>query len=65
MDIELIIRIPEEKYNMIKNKLYCGIYDAELYQAIADGIRTQLAYTDTDGSWYRCSNSVAHPFTNA
>jgi hypothetical protein len=36
-DIELIIDIPEEKYNMIKNKTYCGIYDVEVYEAIANG----------------------------
>lgn len=36
-DIELVIKMPEEKYNMIKNKMYCGIYDAEVYTAIANG----------------------------
>lgn len=36
-DIELVIKIPEEKYNMIKNKMYCGIYDAEVYNAIDNG----------------------------
>lgn len=36
-DIELVIKISEEKYNMIKNKMYCGIYDAEIYKAITSG----------------------------
>lgn len=36
-DIELVIKIPEEKYNMIKNKMYCGIYDVAVYKAIANG----------------------------
>lgn len=35
--IELVIRLPEEKYNIIKNKMYCGIYDPDLYKAIANG----------------------------
>lgn len=35
-DIELVIKIPEEKYNMIKTKMYCGIYDAEVYKAIVN-----------------------------
>jgi len=37
-DIELVIKIPEEKLNIIKNKMYCGIYDPDLYNAIANGI---------------------------
>ena len=37
-NIELVINIPEEKLSMIKNEMYCGIYDAELYKAIANGI---------------------------
>lgn len=36
-DIELVIKISEEKLSMIKNEMYCGIYDAELYKAIANG----------------------------
>lgn len=32
--IELIIKIPKEKFRMITNKMYCGIYDSELYKAI-------------------------------
>lgn len=38
-DIELVIKISEEKLSMIKNKMYCGIYDAELYKAIENGIK--------------------------
>ena len=34
---EIAIKIPEEKYNMIKSKMYCGIYDVEVYKAIANG----------------------------
>lgn len=36
-DIELVIKIPEEKLHTIKNKMYCGIYDPDLYKAIANG----------------------------
>ena len=36
-DVELVIRIPEEKLSIIKNKMYCGIYDPDLYKAIANG----------------------------
>jgi len=36
-DIELVIKIPEEKLNIIKNKMYCGIYDPDLYKAIRNG----------------------------
>ena len=37
-DIELVIKISEEKFNAIKSKMYCGIYDADLYKAIVNGI---------------------------
>ena len=37
-DIELVIKIPEEKLSIIKNKRYCGLYDSDLYKAIANGI---------------------------
>ena len=36
-DIELVIKIPEEKLSLIKNKMYCGLYDSDLYKAIANG----------------------------
>jgi len=36
-DIELVIKIPEEKLSLIKNKRYCGLYDSDLYKAIANG----------------------------
>ena len=36
-DIELVIKIPEDKFSLIINKLYCGIYDPDLYKAIANG----------------------------
>jgi len=35
--MQLIIDIPEEKYNTIKNKMYCGIYDVGVYEAIING----------------------------
>lgn len=38
-DIELVIKISEEKLSMIKNEMYCGIYDVELYKAIENGIK--------------------------
>ena len=36
-DIELVIKMPEEKFSIIKNKMYCGIYDPDLYNAIKNG----------------------------
>lgn len=36
-DIELLIKIPEEKLSIIKNKIYCGIYNPDLYKAIENG----------------------------
>lgn len=36
--MQILIEIPEEKYNTIKNKMYCGIYDAEVYESIVNGI---------------------------
>jgi hypothetical protein len=35
--MKLIIDIPEEKLNIIKNKMYCGIYDSDLYKTIVNG----------------------------
>ena len=36
--IEVVIKIDKEKFSIIKNKMYCGIYDSDLYKAIANGI---------------------------
>lgn len=35
---ELVIVISKEKLDIIKDKMYCGIYDPDLYIAIANGI---------------------------
>lgn len=35
--MRLVIEIPEEKLITIRNKMYCGIYDAKLYNIIANG----------------------------
>lgn len=35
--MKLLIEIPDEKYNCIINKMYCGIYDKDIYNAIANG----------------------------
>ncbi len=35
--MEIVINIPKEKYDMVRNKTYCGIYDAVIYKAIANG----------------------------
>ena len=35
--MQIVIKISEEKLNIIKNKMYCGIYDPDLYEAIANG----------------------------
>ena len=36
--MQIVIDIPKEKYDMVRNKTYCGIYDAVIYKAIANGI---------------------------
>ena len=36
-DVQLIIKLPEKKLNIIKNKMYCGIYDPDIYKAIENG----------------------------
>lgn len=36
--MQIVIDIPREKYDMVRNKTYCGIYDAVIYKAIANGI---------------------------
>ena len=62
-DIELVIKISEEKYNMIKNKMYCGIYDAEVYKAIASGTLLFEGHGrlgDLDELEQRISNFVEH-----
>jgi len=35
--MKLLIEISEEKYNTIKNNMYCGIYDKDIYNAIKKG----------------------------
>lgn len=35
--MQIVINIPKEKYDMVRNKTYCGIYDAVIYKAIAKG----------------------------
>jgi len=35
--MQIVIDISEEKLRLIKDKMYCGIYDAEVYKAIANG----------------------------
>jgi len=35
--MQIVIDIPEGKYNCIKDKMYCGIYDSDLYNEIANG----------------------------
>lgn len=45
-DIELVIKIPEEKLSLIKNKRYCGLYDSDLYKAIANGIALPKGHGD-------------------
>jgi len=63
-DIELVIKIPEEKFSIIRNKMYCGIYDSDLYKAIANGTplpkghgrlideKDILDTENNDGGWY-------------
>ena len=36
-DIELVIKISEEKLSIIRNHMYCGVYDSDLYKAIENG----------------------------
>ena len=35
--MQIVIDISEEKLSIIKNKMYCGIYDPDLYKAVANG----------------------------
>lgn len=35
--MQIVIDISEEKLRLIKDKMYCGIYDAEVYKAIING----------------------------
>ena len=35
--MQIVIDISKEKYDMVRNKTYCGIYDAVIYKAIANG----------------------------
>lgn len=35
--MQIVINISEEKFGTIKNKMYCGIYDSDLYKAIENG----------------------------
>ena len=65
-NVELVIKLPEEKYNMIKNGTYCGIYDAEVYKAIADGTLLQKGHggmIDVDA--VKCSNCDPYGCENA
>jgi hypothetical protein len=36
-DIELVIKIPEEVYNSIQDNDYCGISNADMYNAVKNG----------------------------
>lgn len=35
--MKILIEIPDKKYNCIINKMYCGIYDKDIYNAIENG----------------------------
>lgn len=35
--MQIVIDIPKEKYDMVRNETYCGIYDAVIYKAIKNG----------------------------
>lgn len=62
-DIELVIKISEEKLSMIKNEMYCGIYDAELYKAIANGTPLPKGHgrlIDADALDKDCESSEYH-----
>ena len=36
-DIELVIKIPEEVYKSIQDNYYCGISNADMYNAVKNG----------------------------
>ena len=62
-DVELVVKIPEETLSIIKSKLYCGIYDPDLYKAVENGIPHQkmgcegCTYEKTgNNSTYPCSH---------
>ena len=46
--MQIVIDIPEEKLNIIKNKIYCGIYDSDLYKIIANGTPLSKAHDNKD-----------------
>lgn len=44
--MNIMIKIAEEKYNAIMNKMYCGIYDKDIYNAIINGIEIPTHHGD-------------------
>lgn len=36
-DIKLVIKVPKETISILKNKMYGGIYNPDLYKAIENG----------------------------
>lgn len=69
--MQIVIDIPEEKYNMIKNKMYCGIYDTEVYEAISNGtilLKGHGRLIDADAleldyDWYEYTTSTGQLVT--
>lgn len=55
--VELVIKIPEEKFSIIKNKMYCGIYDPDLYKAIENGTPLPKGHGDL-----KDANNLKHAF---
>lgn len=36
--MKIVIDIPEEKLNIIRRKIYCGMFVSDLHKAIAEGV---------------------------
>lgn len=66
--MEVVIKISEEKLNTIKRKMYCGIYDSDLYDAIRNGTPLPKGHgdlVDRNDLKYEKYNSYAYAIANA
>lgn len=63
--MEIMIKIPEEKYNMIKNKTYCAIYDVEVYEAISNGILLPKDHGNLIDIKNLRQDIIAHKYSNS
>ena len=64
--MQIVIDISEEKLSIIKNKMYCGIYDPDLYKAVANGtpldeIRAEIKEQIDNLDGYTIHTGAAQP----